>query len=436
MSTMWGRKIMKKLYIIICIVFYVVPLNLCSSKTFSNDIDVIETANNIKDQNYMYENDANYEKDIISQDNIVYLGAFALPDDGHSEQSMFSWGGEALCYNPNNDSLFISGHGWHTYIAEISIPEPTLSSDASQLNQSHIIHEFTDIKGNLFNKWTMEIPRAGIEVADDKLFFCFGEHFEENNNLGTHGYTDLSLSESTKVCIAGDCLYSNNDYLFRIPDEYEVYFGGNDLFTGRFRDGGWSGMGPSLLAVSSQDIINAENNELIAVSAVIKYEDSYNGDDGYKMNNYSHADSWTGGAFIVCDAGSAIVFVGTHSYGSTWYGFSNGVVYPIDGEENVVYPDVPPYPHDERGWWSDDFRACMVMYNTADAIKVFEEKIEPYAIQPYAFIDLSKYMLVDRNETAMQYLGAAAYDGENNRLFILELFADGDKPIVHVFTFK
>lgn len=427
---------MKKFYVFIFVVLSDWFLLSGCYQTTDNVIEPTQVTEILSEQNHIFSNSDKYPENAISQENIVYLGAFALPDDGESEQDMFSWGGEAMCYNPQNDSLFISGHGWHTYIAEISIPEPTVSKDISQLDQSQLIRGFTDIKGSLFDQWTMEIPRAGLEVVDDTLFFCFGEHFEEGISLGTHGYTDLNLSESTKVCIAGNYLYSSNDYLFKMPDAYIEYFGGNDLCTGRFRDGGWSGMGPSMLGVSSQNIINAENNELILVSPVIKYEDSYMGDTGYKMNNYSHANSWTGGAFVCCDAGDAIVFVGTHSYGSTWYGFSNGVVYPIDGEENAVYPDVPPYPYDERGWWSDDFRACMVLYSAADAIKVFEGEMEPYKIQPYAFIDLSDYMLIERDETVMQYLGAAAYDAKDNRLFVLEMFADGDKPIVHVFTFE
>jgi len=427
---------MKKVYLLIIIVLIAVFFVSRSQEIPDKDTQPTEPISNSKEENHTYVNPESYPENTIKDDNIVYLGAFVLPDDGEREQEMFSYGGEAMCYNPANDSLFISGHGWHTYVAEISIPQPLLSKDILELNGSQTISDFTDIKGTLFDEWTMEIPRVGLEIIDDNLFFCFGEHFEEDINLGTHGYTDLNLSEGTKVCIVGEHTYSSNDYLFKIPDVYTAYFGDNDLFTGRFRDGGWSGMGPSLLAVSSHDITNAKNNELISVSSVVKYEDSYNSDTGYKMNNYSHADSWTGGAFVSCDVGDAILFVGTHSYGNTWYGFSNGVVYPIDGDEDAVYPDVPPYPYDERGWWSDDFRACMALYDAADAIKVFNGEIAPYEIQPYAFIDLSEYMLIDRDETAMQYLGAAAYDIEGNRLFILELFADNDKPVVHVFTFN
>lgn len=94
-----------------------------------------------------------------------------LPDDKNAEKEMFSYSGEALCYNPENNSLFITGHNWYTYIAEITIPQVDLSRDLSKLNKAQIIKDFTDIKGKIFNKWTMEIPRVGLEVANGKLFF-------------------------------------------------------------------------------------------------------------------------------------------------------------------------------------------------------------------------------------------------------------------------
>ena len=420
------------------ILFILIAMTLVSC---NHDINNSNTNNTIEENEtsrieeaYSY-NDS-FSENTLAANSLSYLGAFLLPNDGMSEQEMFSYGGEAICYNANNNSLFITGHNWYANVAEITIPEAIVSKDKSDLNKAQIINDFKNIKGNLFNKWTMEIPRVGLEVVDDSLFFCFGQHYEEDTKLGTHGYTELNLSKADKVCATGDYLYSTNDYMFSIPKGYVDSFGGNDLLTGRFRDGGWSGMGPSLFAVSSQDIINAKSNQSIQAIPIIKYQDSYNGDDGSKMSDYAHADSWTGGAFVSCDTGDSIIFAGTHSYGYTWYGFSNGVVYPTDGDENTVYPDVPEYPYDERGWWSNDFRACIALYHTRDAIKVYNGEINPFEIQPYEFIDISEYMNAERDETDMQYLGGVAYDNINNRLYILELFADEDRPIVHVFTFE
>jgi hypothetical protein len=52
-----------------------------------------------------------------------------------------------------------------------------------------------------------------------------------------------------------------------------------------------------------------------------------------------------------------VILVGTKAVGESWYGFSNGVVHPISGDPDETYPEVPDWPHDDRGWWSEDISA-------------------------------------------------------------------------------
>ncbi len=378
--------------------------------------------------------------DALDPSSIVYLGAFRLPEDWKTEREMFSYGGEAMAYCEEHSSLYVTGHNWYTYVAEISIPEPVISGSIEELNRAELHQPLTDIRNSLFDRWVLEIPRVGLEVVDEELFFCWGAHYQEDQQFGTHGVTGLDLANPTAdtVCLIGDNNnYATNDYMFRIPSEWaDEYAKGCDLATGRFRDGGWSGMGPSLFAVCSEDIRSADMDAAVDALALIRYDDSYNGDEGAKLSGYSHADSWTGGAWIVSDSGTAVVFAGTHGYGETWYGFANGVVYPTEGAENEVYPDVPNWPYDQRGWWNDDFRACLLFYDPAHLAQVASGDIPANEIQPYACIDISNYLLRAHEETEMQHIGGIAYDPTGNRLFIQELFADQDMPIVHVFSIK
>lgn len=378
---------------------------------------------------------------VLRANSLVYLGAFRMPPDGEDECSMFGYSGEAMAFcasgNGGFGSLYVTGHNWYTYIAEITIPEPAVSKNVGDLPMADILQQFGDIRSGLFRRWTLEIPRVGLEISSDRLFFCWGEHMEETNVLGTHGVTGLNLSapSAASVCRVDGNAYATNDYLFCIPPNWtSEYLQGFNMATGRFRDGGWSGMGPSLYAISTQAIQKSSMDEVIKAVPLIQYDDSYQGDTGAKMDSYSHADSWTGGAWITSEGGSAIVFAGTHGFGDTWYGFSNGVVWPTDGDENAAYPDVPDWPYDERGWWNSDFRACLVFYDPNDLTEVVSGSLSPNAVQPYAFCDLTEYMLKERDETDMRYIGGVAYD-QTNRLFIQELFADGDRPVIHVFTF-
>lgn len=192
----------------------------------------------------------------------------------------------------------------------------------------------------------------------------------------------------------------------------------------------------SFFVLRTKDILNADSGSMINAKPLLYYDDSYEGDTGHKTDGYSHADSITGGAFISCEAGDSVIFAATHGFGNTWYGFSNGVVYPTDGDENEKYPDVPPYPHDQRGWWNDDFKAAFIMYDPTHLVMVINGEADANNVQPYAIVDLTEYMCKKRDETDMQYLGGCAYDIKNKRLYLLELFADEDKPIVHVVTFK
>ena len=374
---------------------------------------------------------------------IRYLGAFRLPPDGEGEEGSFAFSGEAMAYCGTGDngkgSLYITGHNWHTRVVEISIPEPSLSRDPDYLPRAQLLQPFSDIRGTLFDRWNLEIPRAGLEVIGDRLFFCWGAHFEEPTGWGTHGARSLDLSQAPaeSVCRVIDTaqrVYSTNDYLFKIPASWaDRHLPGYDLATGRFRDGGWSGMGPALFALRSRDILETGMDEQVCAVPLILYEDSYTGDGGAKLAGYSHADSWSGGAWTDTVAGSAVIFIGTHGFGKTWYGFANGVEYPLGGNENEVYPEVPEPPYEQRGWWNDDFRPVLLLYRPEDLAKAAKGELPADQVQPYALLDLSRFMLRNKLDTDMQLLGDMAYDPARGLLYVQELFAEGDRPVIHVF---
>ncbi|HSK69920.1 MAG TPA: hypothetical protein VLA21_11725, partial [Candidatus Limnocylindria bacterium] len=253
--------------------------------------------------------------DVLDSGSLRYLGAFRLPPDGEREENAFAWGGEALAFDPQGDggrgSLFLAGHNWHTRVAEVSLAAPSLSRDADSLPQARLLQPFADIRGGLFDRWDLEIPRVGLEVLDGALFFCWGAHFEEPVPWGTHGARsrDLSAPPPEAVCRVGGegLVYAANDYLFTVPSAWRERLGGADLAAGRFRDGGWGGMGPSLFAIRSTDIRDAAMDETVEAVTLIRYDDSYGGDEGAKLDGYSHADWWSGGAWVDTAAGSAVV---------------------------------------------------------------------------------------------------------------------------------
>ena len=68
----------------------------------------------------------------------------------------------------------------------------------------------------------------------------------------THGWfsADLAQPDFQGVWFIGDQSFDSvNGYLFEIPTDWaDAHAQGRVLATGRYRDGGWSGMGPALFA--------------------------------------------------------------------------------------------------------------------------------------------------------------------------------------------
>ena len=236
------------------------------------------------------------------------------------------------------------------------------------------------------------------------------------------------------------------------------------LATGRFRDGGWSGMGPALFAYRPWNDDGTPPNYGTTLDAIplLLYGDSATTPNIERnLNGYQHADEWEGGAWITTSDGrAAVLFAGTKGVGGKfWYGWVNpaGAEVPcvetaFVGEFDVCrLADGTPCPaedllgcephNDFRGWWSARFEAQFILYNPDDLAEVALGNMAPHEPQPYTSISIDDVLVLnDEVEPDMLgigpqrvgRIGGAAYDRAGQRLFVLELFADGAQPIVHV----
>ena len=398
---------------------------------------------------------------LIQPNDLVYQGAFRLPEG--SNGSDWGYSGYAMTYYPDGDpggpadgypgSIFGLGHDHHQYISEISIPMPVISKDLGQLNTATTLQGFQDITGGMFGY--LEIPRAGLEYlpaqgpqTTGKLHFCWGQHFQFEHDA-SHGWCELDLSNPRTAgpWHFGDYTnYITNDYLFEIPEAWAAAnTPGQRLATGRFRDGSWSGQGPALFAYGPWNDGNppAPNATLHTITPLLLYGIHEPGipeitnSESMKMSTYRAADEWSGGAWLTAGDKSAVIFVGTKATGKCWYGYSNGVEYPIDGAEDPdAYPEVPPWPHDDRGWWSEGIEAQIIFYNPGDLAAVARGDMEPYEPQPYASLSIDEYLFDPgfNFERGKRYLvGAASFDRARGLLYAFERMADEDeKSLVHV----
>jgi hypothetical protein len=387
---------------------------------------------------------------LIQPGDLVYAGAFRLPDG--PEEIGWAWSGAAMTYFPGGDpggpvdgfpgSLFGTGHNWNQWVSEISIPVPANSpaKDVNDLNTATTLQEFHDIRGDLFDHLDFEIPRAGLaylppqgEQTSGKLHFCWGQHLQEERDALSHGWCELGLSDPQPAgawSIGDHSSYSTNDYLFNIPQVWAGAIGpiastvpGTYLATGRFRDGGWGGQGPSLFAYAPWNEGNPPEpgSRLPAIPLLLYDNSEVETPSTHTMADYHHSDEWSGGAWLTTGGSSeagaaAVVFVGTKGQGNCWYG----------------NPDGPCLDCEDRGWWSDRFVGQILFYDPAELAAVARGEMETWEPQPYATMDIDEYLYHVESTQQPSHLGAAGFDRERGRLYVFEPLADGDKPLVHV----
>ncbi len=431
----------------------------------------------------------------VEPGDLEYLGAFRLPQGGTPPKT-FDYGGNAMTFRPGGDpqgvtdgypgSLFVTGHDRMPYgelpdgsqVAEISIPAPSLSRDVTSLPEATIIQGFSDISGGLFPNLD-EIPRIGLQFLDHrqtgpKLHIAWGQHFQPEPPVPSHASCDPALSAPFTTgawFIADQNQYAVNDYLMEIPASWaNLHTGGQVLGTGRYRAGGLSGMGPALFAYRPWDEVTGvppSPGGQISATPLLLYASTYQTDRIERcINGYQHADDWQGGAWLTTTSGkTAVLFAGTKAVGPRyWYGWVNplGPDYPCVDAEHIGEFDVCRMadgnpcpaselvpcqnPASERGWWSSETVARLIFYDPADLERVAFGTLAPHEPQPYAFLDIDNRLYlnpsrIDEAElgTGVQRryrLGDVTFDRESGFLYVLELYADGARPVVHVFWIR
>jgi hypothetical protein len=433
-------------------------------------------------------------EDALAVESLEYIGAFRLPG-GEEPPKTFAYSGNAMTFNPDGNpsntqesltgSLFVMGHERIAYgslpdgnqIAEISIPSPVISRNIEDLNTAEFLQDFEDVLKGHFTHLE-EIPRIGLTYLNrpetgPKLHFAWGQHLQEPGDP-SHGWFESNLSAPNVQgfwFIGDQDAYSTTGYTFEIPASWaEAYFGGRYLATGRMRDGGMGGMGPALFAYrpwGTDGSAPADGTHLVEIPLLL-YENALNSEEIIRnLNGYQHPDEWEGGEWITTSSGKqAVLFAGTKSTGEKyWYGFMHpeGAEYVCMDDKSFEYESMCRNADgsycgaedlrgccDEdggtcvsnRGWWSNRFDAQFILYDANDLAKVASGELEAWQPQPYAALDIDEHLYFSSPEwdavelgwgdQRRSRIGDVAYDRDAARLYVLELYADNAKPIVHV----
>jgi len=429
----------------------------------------------------------------VQPQDFEYVGAFRLPDAGERPLT-FEYGGNAMTFNPDGDpggaadgfpgSLFVMGHDRMPYgelpdgnqVAEITIPAPVVAGQVAALPQASFLQGFHDVAAGHFVGLD-ELPRVGMQYLNTpatgpRIHLAWGQHFQDDPQfqIASHAWFDPNLAAPDMQgpwFIGDQSFYSVNGYLLAIPAAWaDQYVGGRVLGTGRFRDGGWSGMGPSLFAyrpwIDGAGTPAPAQAHLSEVPLLLYAKSTETEQIERALAGYQHPDEWEGGAWIVTGTGkTALLFAGTKGVGDKyWYGFANpaGPDLPcVAGDLVGEFPvcrlaDGTPCPPEDlveceghtsgRGWWSARFEAWFILYDPADLARVAMGELEPWEPQPYAHVVLDEHLFLNPDAVDVDVVGSGpqghyrigdvAYDRANNLLYVLEWFADGARPVVHV----
>ncbi|MCD4674036.1 MAG: hypothetical protein K8R77_15340, partial [Anaerolineaceae bacterium] len=260
--------------------------------------------------------------DVLMPEDFEYLGAFRLPGD--SGGSNWEYSGRGLTYYPDGDSsgtedgfpgsLFGVGHDHQQFVSEISIPAPVNSRNLEDLPVAETLQPFEDITSGMFGE--TELPRLGVEYlppqgqqTSGKLHFVHGQHFQDFEL--SHGWSELDLGNPQPAgpwLFGGYTNYVTSDYVFEIPGEWSAALpDGPRLATGRFREGVWGGLGPTLFAYNpwvEEGNPPAAGATLQTITPLLLFGTQEPGmtditsDESTKMNGYLEPDHWWDGAWL------------------------------------------------------------------------------------------------------------------------------------------
>lgn len=362
----------------------------------------------------------------IGADDITYLGSFDVPnkDSSSGDESSLGYGGNALGYNPANDSLFFGGHDWYQKLAEISIP-----SNFSQTAQ--VLQDLEDVTdGQLGDVDDGTIKLTGTLVYEGKLVIAASAYYDADANQTKSHFSsglDLAVGNDAKgpFAVTGQAnARSKAGYMTQIPADWQSAFGGPAL-TGNCCQSiiSASSTGPSATVFDPTTVGVADP---IAGATVLFYPlDNPTTGSGTEENGiFKQSDQVVGIAFP--QGSSSVLFIGSHGKGEYCYGpgtDDQSLHGTPDGEGNVWCYDpvgsskgTHAYPYVHQIW----------AYEAADLIAVKDGTKEPWEPKPYAIFELTD---IDDNGGATAT--GATFDPATGRMFFTEHY--GENPKVHVF---
>jgi hypothetical protein len=381
---------------------------------------------------------------VINPKGFEYLGAFRFPES-------VNWGGESFTYNPQGDggqsnnsdnhpgSLFISNLNQEEsgFIGEFTIPTPLKGVPFEDLNIATMIQDFANIRPTNVNAWPyVDLWRSGLccslapGTSDLILFSTWAFNFQvsEEKSASLSACIANNLQASPKLgawylgSSSGDPLdVTMNEYLFKAPDDWALEnVNGRTLITGKMRQGGLGGLGPTLFAFEPINFSTPPQPEVVLpVTTLLRYgpvSESNNYHFPNSIDAYNHADWWKGGGFLSVNNQKAVILSGQKGLGDNWYGYTGERMLHSWVNADIPIPEFLDSDPFGKGWRAHREIPMLILFDPEYLAEVANGKILSSVPQPYAAIRIDTNILF-----GIDYeLRDAAYDSFNNYYYALE----------------
>jgi hypothetical protein len=372
-----------------------------------------------------------------------YLGAFALPET-------YSWGGEAVAFHPDDGtepgSLFVTNLNQveNGLVGQVSVPAPAVSPgrNIADLNEAAVLSEPVNIRPANVNAWDfVDIWRTGlaVESGENRLYSTWSYHYtvtgEKHASISCCGLSDPAGSPKLGAWFAGDPGEPPNDasagdWLFPSPQDWaEAHCAGRSLITGRCRDGGLSGLGPTLYAFAPVGTDPPPPGGSLETTTLLQYgpvEASDNVHFPNSIDGYNHADDWRGAVWVSAGDQMSVALIGNKALGQNWYGYNGERMRHDWVIADVPYPDFWETDPDGKGWRAHRRQPMVIFFNPEDLAAVAGGTLAAHEPQPYAALRIPEDLFFG----SAHEIFSAAFDSHHQILYATEFVRELEGRLV------
>jgi len=370
---------------------------------------------------------------LVQPKNLVYEGAFRVPSDRVNETS-FAYGGTAISFNAEHQSLFIVGHDWHQRVAEISIPEIRSTTALFRLATAKLLQPFTDAtegKMGLVGPNTVKV--GGLLPYQGQLYLSAYLYYDgRGEQVLSHFVSKPDLSASGDV--RGPFQIGNlgagfvSGYFGLVPPAWRDALGG-PVLNGNCCLGVISrtSYGPALFTIDPAKI---EKESPVPATPLVYYPSKHPLTEWDSTGPFFNGTTEVRGVVFHAGTRSVLVF-GRHGLGTFCYGPGTSDTkqagQPADGGIDKWCYD----PSSEsKGTHAYPYSYYVWAYDANDLADVKAQRKSPWDVKPYATWSLNLPFSAEGHAV----LNGATYDPDSGRIFVSQAFGDGELPVIHVFT--